>query len=200
MPILDIINTETSKLIFWEIEKNIQSDLSTYCLPLRDIEIIQNTKGEVRQQERLATRLCLQSIIDDYQGLDYFESGRPRLIAKEQQVSVSHSGDVVCVLLSNTKLIGVDIQFPSDKIRRVASRVFNQEELAWANEDLEKLTQLWCIKEAVFKASQLKGLDFRKEIVIDTTTFCTCVKKGTQSLLFAVELIKFRNYCVAYIL
>ena len=200
MTILDTINTKYSKIIFVEIEKYLKSPITNYCLPASDSEIIQNTKGELRQLERLTARLCLKKSVKNYQGVNYHENGRPYLIGEHQQLSISHSRDILCVLLSDSEFIGIDIQFPSEKIRRVAHRVFNEGELNWANDDLKKLTQLWCVKEAVFKSCRIKGLDFRKEILVDTKTFIVSVQKGNYTQSFSVEVIDFKGYCTAYIL
>tara|TARA_B100000809_G_scaffold152972_1_gene150354 strand:+ start:159 stop:770 length:612 start_codon:yes stop_codon:yes gene_type:complete len=203
MPILHTLYTESSSLIFWEIELNSEKLLSEYELPLIDYDIIDKTEGVKRKNERLAARLCAKERLkQEYHGINYFENGKPFLVNSKDHISISHSGSIVCAIFSKNEKVGVDIQPPSEKIRRIAKRVFNVTELKWANDDLDRLTELWCIKETAFKAAQIVGLSFREEIVIipSDDLFNVTVIKDLQQIVFEVKIFKFGEYCVAYTL
>tara|TARA_B100000809_G_scaffold152971_1_gene150353 strand:+ start:201 stop:770 length:570 start_codon:yes stop_codon:yes gene_type:complete len=189
--------------MFWEIKLYSEKLLLEYELPLTDCDIIENTKGIKRKNERLAARLCAKERLkQEYQGIDYFENGKPFLINSKEHISISHSGSIVCVNFSKNEKVGVDIQPPSEKIRRIAKKVFNVTELKWANDDLDRLTELWCIKETAFKAAQILGLSFREEITIIASgdLFNVRVIKGLQQILFKIKTFKFGEHCVAYTL
>ena len=203
MAILDIINTNSSQIIFYAIENFKQDYISSYNLPISDIQIIENTKGIKNKNERLAARICAKYFLkENYQGTAYLENGKPYLVANSQHISISHSEKIVCLILSHNSEIGIDIQPPSEKIRRIAKRVFNEEELDWANEDIDKLTQLWCIKETVFKASQIKGLNFKKGIIISPQKddFKVQVTGSLKDKFYNVVTFKYDKYYVAYTL
>ena len=139
---------------------------------------------------------------EDYQGIDYLESGKPFLVNNAQNLSISHSGDVVCLAFSDTGEIGVDIQLVSEKVRRVSKRVFNEEELIWADDDIGRLTELWCIKESVYKAAQIKGLDFRCGIQIHSNMdfFDVTVNNLLVERKYKVKTMRFEAYYVSYVL
>ena len=201
MIILDTITTKSSIILFCKIQQLSENSSSTDQLPACDLQILSSTKGTHRVNERLTARLCLKQVLkDQYQGINYRKNGQPYLVGLPQHLSISHSKNILSIITSNSLSIGIDIQHPSEKIKRIAQRVFNQNELDWAQDDLEKLTYLWCTKEAIFKASSIKGLDFRKEIIIDTSSFSVKVKTNLHEQDFKIETLKFQDYCVAYTL
>jgi 4'-phosphopantetheinyl transferase len=203
VPILDIINTNSSKIIFYQTEKFKIEDLLISKLPISDIEIINNTIGTPRKTERFGARLAALNILkSSYKGISYLKNGRPYLIDSTKYISISHTKDIICLLISDTQKIGIDIQYQSKKITNVAKRVFNDRELTWANNELDKLTQLWCIKETVYKASQIQGLSFIKDISItpQAKSFSVRILSGKVIKLYTVETTKFNEYCVAYML
>lgn len=201
MLILDTITTKSSKIFFCKIQQLPLNSPITNNLPLCDQQIITSTKGKHRVNERLTARICLKTVIGKkYKGINYRKNGQPYLVGQDENISISHSKDILSIIISNSPDIGIDIQLPSEKIKKIAKRVFNQDELDWAKNEIEKLTYLWCIKEAVFKASSIKGLDFRKEIIIDTSSFFVKVKTSSHEQDYKMETLKFKDYCVAYTL
>ena len=203
MPIIDVKYSQSSMLVFWRIELDSDDLKLINRLPSSDRVIVLKATTKKQRRERLSSRLCAKEILkEDYQGIDYLESGKPFLVNNLRNLSISHSKDVVCLALSDIDEVGIDIQLVSEKIKRVAKRVFNEDELTWANDDIGQLTELWCIKEAVYKAAQLKGLDFRSGILIqpnlgffDVTVNNLLVKKK-----YKVKTMRFEAYYVSYVL
>jgi len=201
MPILDILSKKSYQIIFWDIESFSNEKVTDFYLPKIDLKIIEKTKGLYRKNERLASRLSAQEVLgNEYNGIDYLENGKPFLINSPKNISISHSKNIVVVLISTNEIIGIDIQQQSEKIRRVAKRVFNENEMLWAGDNLDRLTKLWTIKEAVFKAAQTKGLDFREEIVISPKEedFLVTVTSNSTSKNYTINTLIFKGYQVAY--
>ncbi len=199
MSYLDRLHIGSSQIIFWKIEKFDAT--KRYSLPLSDIEIIQTTKGQHRQDERLTARFCAKKMLEtDYKGIKYLTSGKPYLDGSKINLSISHSRELCGVVFSEEKEVGIDVQLKSEKIRRVAPRVFNTNELRWANDDLDKLTQLWCAKETVFKASQITGVNFIDDLVItfEEDWFVVTIKSPTQEKVYKVKTIQYQTYWVGY--
>lgn len=77
--------------------------------------------------------------------------GRPRVLGTDAHVSVSHSGSLVAVALTNARPVGVDIE------HRAVGRVLPlARDVVTASEPLcrpEDLLTYWCRKESVVKAT-----------------------------------------------
>jgi phosphopantetheine--protein transferase-like protein len=83
-------------------------------------------------------------------------------------LSISHSHQYAAAILSKTSKVGIDIQLIVPQMRKVAKRVFSSTELSFASteNELEMLHILWGIKEAVYKAFGLGGIDFKNQISV----------------------------------
>lgn len=81
-------------------------------------------------------------------------------------LSISHSHQYAAAIMSKTSKVGIDIQLIVPQMRKVAKRVFSSTELSFASteNELEMLHILWGIKEAVYKAYGLGGIDFINQI------------------------------------
>ena len=85
-------------------------------------------------------------------------------------LSISHSHQYAAAILSKTSKVGIDIQLIVPQMRKVAKRVFSSTELSFASSEneLEMLHILWGIKEAVYKAFGLGGIDFKNQISVQS--------------------------------
>ena len=83
-------------------------------------------------------------------------------------LSISHSHQYAAAILSKTSNVGIDIQLIVPQMQKVAKRVFSLTELSFASteNELEMLHILWGIKEAVYKAFGLGGIDFKNQISV----------------------------------
>ena len=93
--------------------------------------------------------------------ISYSENGSPEL-NNHQYISISHSGHLVCIIISNQK-IGIDIEKISDKSLRLKEKFVNPHHTKL---NKEKSTLIWCIKEAVFKFHKIGNVDFIKDISV----------------------------------
>lgn len=100
-----------------------------------------------RQNERVAVACLLTEMLgDEAEGLDHLSSGKPVLAG--WHVSVSHTKGYAAVLLSRTREVGVDIEYRSDRVGRVASRFLRDDEHPG---DMAAMLAYWSAKEAVYK-------------------------------------------------
>lgn len=100
-----------------------------------------------RDMERLAVRSLLTSIFghSDFE-IGHFPSGKPYVAG--YNISISHTRGFVAVMLSDKYAVGVDIEYRSDRINRIASRFMRADEEA---DNTERRLVNWCAKEAVYK-------------------------------------------------
>ena len=121
--------------------------------------------SDKRKKEWLAMRSMIRQIGFD-QKITYLPNGKP--VVQSGYISLSHGAELVGFLFSD-RPTGIDIQDPDDKIVRIRKRFCGAAELDEANRsgnELLYLTQLWCIKEAVFKMYG-EHVVFSEEIQVD---------------------------------
>lgn len=84
-------------------------------------------------------------------------------------ISISHSVHYAAIALAPFP-IGIDIEEPREQLRRVASRVLSDSELA-AADTLPSLLHAWTVKEALYKlAPSPEACDFRSYITVNPPT------------------------------
>ena len=96
-------------------------------------------------------------------------AGKPIVLwDPNSHLSISHSHQYAAAILSKTSKVGIDIQLIVPQMQKVAKRVFSLTELSFASteNELEMLHILWGIKEAVYKAFGLGGIDFKNQISV----------------------------------
>ncbi len=123
------------------------------ALPQEIITKVQQTfKSSKRQKEWLGVRLLLKHVLGSNVQIAYKSSGAPFLINSNKHISISHSGTLVAIALSNEK-VGIDLQIISDKPLKIKSRFLSKTEIQMMGDQLDALNavKLWCAKEAVYK-------------------------------------------------
>ena len=92
-------------------------------------------------------------------------------------ISLSHTTGYTCIMLSTEHNVSIDIEYRSDRVRRIASRFLREEELAEVNEyhPKETTTRLllyWCSKETMFKYYSDTRLTFQNMLVEGMKRIC----------------------------
>jgi phosphopantetheinyl transferase len=99
--------------------------------------------------------------------LQYTAEKKPFLEGSDCHISISHSHDMLAILVSKEHSTGVDVELIREKVINIKHKFLNEQELSFAENDIEKLTTLWAAKEAIFKAHGKKGVEFATNISID---------------------------------
>jgi len=155
MPLLLKKEENNNTVLVWRIseplEKLISLTSNTDCSQL---------KSDKRKKEFLACRILLNYFNKNLK-ISYSENGSPNL-NNHQYISVSHSGDLVCIIVSDQK-IGIDIEKISDKSLQLKEKFINSHHTKL---NKEKSTLIWCIKESVFKFYEIGNVDLIKDIFV----------------------------------
>ena len=160
MPILKInsIGKEQAWAL-WYIDET-EAALSFFAQESCPEEIVNQQK----RLEWLAVRALMKSVTAEfglpYSGLRKDEFGKPFLKEHSHQISLSHSFPYVAVQLARHYPVGIDLEQPKEKLRIIAPRVFNPEEIKDAGDDVVKLCIYWCAKEALYKIYGKRNLLF----------------------------------------
>ena len=165
---------DSTELLFSEIKNDLSKT---------ETEFYKNLKNERRKKEWLGVRLLLRKLLGSYSEIKYNTTGNP-YIEHDLNISITHSKNILGIILSKNKDIGMDVEILSDKILRTAHKFITIEELeAFEKKDkLKKIYLNWCCKETLFKIKEHGGFDFKKHFKIIDSEVKTSGTK--ESLIF----------------
>lgn len=123
-----------------------------------------------RKRETLTEYLLLKELTEAFKELtvDLKEpTDDPRLVIRHNEdgaplvdgyhISLSHTEGWAAMILSETHKVGVDIEYVSERVNRVASRFIRWDE---QQSTLAERLIAWCAKEAVYKFFTEQHLEF----------------------------------------
>ena len=137
------------------------------CLGTLDLQLF--IKQEKTLSKREAEIKGVRFLLGELLGKRLFElcytaEKKPYLAGENIHLSVSHSHDKLVILTNTDESTGVDIELLRDKIINIQTKFLSDEELHYCQNDVEKLTLFWSVKESIYKAYGRKMLDFKKHI------------------------------------
>ena len=167
MPLLFSKEMHTSlHLAVWKIDENLD-DLRNLSSDIIDDDAIKHPQKKL---EFICSRLCIKELCQQlgilYQGLEKDECGKPYLKNSSWQISVSHSTKLVAVVFHPTNSIGIDIEKPSEKLRKVAHKFLSTAEIEASDMNLNKLCIYWSAKEALYKLYGKRKVIFNENLHI----------------------------------
>ena len=205
MPLFKIINLNScTQILVWKITESLQELSVDNSLTLASQFRLESMKSEVHQCAFLSVRKLLQHIQLTDADLIYDQTGKP-FLSNQKHISISHSHQFAVIIVSN-QAVGIDIEIQTEKIIKIAKK-FSAEILNKKNEQnyIQKLTQIWAAKEAIFKIKNQKGISFKDHIFVNP--FKINQKKTTATLhfdskteYFKIHFHKIENYSLVYAL
>ena len=134
--------------------------------------------------------------------IHHHPNGAPYLSdAEKKQISISHTKDFVAIMLTDaTQMAGIDIEYRSERVRKVRSRFLNAEEELFIDpaHETEHLLICWCAKETLYKIINRQEVDFCRHLHIQPfsygeqgtlITFDTC-SESTQHVVLQYRVEK----------
>lgn len=127
-----------------------------------------------RQRSTAAACRLLELLLNNHIELAHLNSGKPFLSNYACSLSIAHSEHYVAVLIAPAALfVGIDIEEPREKLLTSAPRFMHHKELAHFHslagkpEAMEYALQVWCAKEAAFKAIPHASAGFASDYLLD---------------------------------
>jgi len=183
MPLILRDKKDKFSLAVWQITEDLSFFLERMELYPSEKKEIENFKDK-RMMEWIASRYLLSLLENNRQRSNCLKDkyGKPYLDNSPENISISHSGNLVAACISDFKT-GIDIQIVSDKINRIKYKFLSEEELKICADDFISLNRYWTAKEALYKAYGKKGLNFIENIMINPFVKhkSHLVSKGTVS-------------------
>ncbi len=142
-----------------------------------------------RKYEYLSTRILKEQLFPGTT-IEYDCQGAP-FIAGKPHISISHSSGCSAIAVSEEHILGLDVEPPGEKAKRLYSKFLNGDECRFLDTKNELLmTRAWSCKEALLKLCRRKGLIFKRDLIIhsydDHEIFTCSILKDEQ--LFSVHL------------
>lgn len=134
------------------------------------VEPLDRGEGKQRAAEIEAEGPLLQRLIGHPCELCHEPSGRPYLRDCSLPISISHTKGYICAAKGKAESIGVDIEYPGDRVLRVREKFVSPAEvgvlMSAGLDELHACLVLWCAKEAAYKKCGMSGVDFREHFVL----------------------------------
>ncbi|MFA5045269.1 MAG: 4'-phosphopantetheinyl transferase superfamily protein [Paludibacter sp.] len=157
-----------ANILVWEIDENADELLTKFDQIEFYSDEYNKISSEKRKREFLGVRLALKELLGTNVMVSYDSNGKPCLQDNSYHISISHSGNWIAVIAHPTRVVGIDIECPSDKIQKLYTRFLSekeQEDLS-QGKNLKQLQLAWSVKEALYKIIGKEAVDFAKQLQI----------------------------------
>ena len=164
MPVIDDLNlSPITRVVIWEINESLHDLESKVVLSEDSLKLLNQKKSEIHKKQFLAIRNILKFLCFDDKDLKYDKAGKP-IFSQNKRLSISHSGNYASVIISDHN-VGIDIEKISDKSIKIKDK-FLDLELNYPQELNNQISLVyWNIKESIYKAVGITGIDFKKNIL-----------------------------------
>jgi phosphopantetheinyl transferase (holo-ACP synthase) len=202
---------ENSALGIWNITEDIELLLENWknkysLLDKSEIEKINSFQLVQRKKQWIVVRLLVYELLKMDITIDYDEFGKPFLINSEYNISISHSHEMVAVLVTRFHEAGLDIERISERIIPISKKFLNHKELNFINKTnmSEHLIICWSVKEALYKIHGKRKLEFRTDLYIYPFPFSNegkltgSIKTDNKIKKYEIFFFRIKNFFVAY--
>ena len=201
MPLLnDLVPNKSLLCKLWRIDDSEKIMDPNSELNSNDYKLYLERKANHMQRQFLAARKLISLVDSD---LRVFYKDEVPFLSDNRNISISHSEEMVAILISKDNGIGVDVERISEKVNSIKSKFLNQKELHYLSGDQEtiKLTRAWTAKEAIYKALRKPGIIFSENILLEE--FDSEAKSGigkfislNQEKTFKLYFYDLDDYCL----
>lgn len=196
------ISDSESMILVWELTETID-ELNKMLSGLNQSEF-NNITSEKRKREYLGVRVALKELLGREVDIRYNDEGKPFLANESCHISISHSKEWIAVMAHPTRIPGVDIECPSEKIIKLHTRFLSIEEQEKLPKPIDALQLLitWSAKEALYKMIGKQAVDFANQLHIfpfELQEHGTLMAQHTLSqTVFTLSYIQTSAYTLVY--
>ncbi len=122
-----------------------------------------------RKLEFLSVRALLAELLGKDARIVYNKNNKPFLKDGSRFISISHSHNLTAILMSANEKVGIDLEYMSTNIGRIAFKFINRREKITKEQENRRyhLYLHWCAKEALYKICDKEGISIKKNITIE---------------------------------
>ncbi len=203
MPIIRIIKPNDNTVVgIWKITETIDDLSKLVTLSSKSKELLKKRKNSIHKLQFLSVRAILIELGYADDNLSYQDSAP--ILDDSKKISISHSNLFSCVIISNLK-VGIDVQEINHRISTIAKK-FIEYETSYLNiDEIKKLSIIWNIKESIYKAANIIGLDYKIHLLVipfnleDNFTYAWIIYKNLKER-YASYFFTIENYSFAYLI
>lgn len=162
---------ETTRLGVWKIEE--EEDFFLRSVPLQ-----RSITHPHKRLQHLAGRYLLRFLFPDFpnEEIEIADTRKPFLPDEQYHFSISHCGDYAAALVSSTARVGIDIENITARVEKIKHKFLHPDELQFVHahesaKQIELLTLLWSVKEAMFKWWGRGDVDFSEVLRVNDFIF-----------------------------
>lgn len=163
-------------------------------------------KNISRKIEWLSVRALVKTMLGKETRILYNAENKPFIRGNTHNISISHSNQLTAVLIAKDQRVGLDLEYMSGKISKVADKFLNNKERITEDPKQKKYHQYlhWCAKEALYKICDKQDINFREGLTISPFTpqeeghMTGHVMNGNGSESFEMEYLYHDNYALVW--
>lgn len=157
---------EHTKVGIWRIEE-------PESFFLEKVPLKRDVSHPYKRLQHLAGRYLLPALYEDFPLSEILvaDTRKPFLESEQYHFSISHCGNFAAAIVSNTNRVGVDVEFVTPRLRRIAEKFLHPKEALFLQDweplsqlHLELTTLLWSAKEAIYKWHGEGMMDFKEHM------------------------------------
>jgi 4'-phosphopantetheinyl transferase len=169
MPLLINLYENSYRLALWKLSDTVEFFEDKAHLTATDLPLYSKISNETRKKEWLAVRVLLNEVLGFWPNITYMETGKPILNNHARHLSISHSKEMVGILLCTSPYAGIDIEKITRNIDSILPRFLSDEEMKNVEQSTIPYCKIihWCAKEAIFKSINEPNIEFSKRIIIE---------------------------------
>ena len=164
----EVIAYKDANILVWELTESVETLKEELKLSKQDLLAFNKIVSDKRRLEFLGIRVALKALLGKEIQIDYNTDGKPYLSDRSYHISVSHSNRWIAVITHPSRITGIDIECPTDKIQKLYQRFLSlteQKELS-DGKDIRQLLLAWSGKEALYKIIGKEAIDFANQLRI----------------------------------
>ena len=187
---------EEFNLLVWDLnesEEQLKKKLSPNNI---DLKKLTSFTHPLKRKYFLVTIIILKYFNIKSKQFKKDNNGAPYLINTDKFISITNKYNIIAVVVSNFS-VGVDCEFYNKKIIPIKEKFIHNYEKEWLpiNNQIKYLTQLWTIKESIYKAYSGLNLRYTENIFSDPFEITKTYGFGNTVIDNKIKRVKlyFRN-------
>lgn len=159
---------EWGGIAIWHITETSDELYALLDTETYDFQLL-GMKNEVRRAEWLAVRLLVKELFGLEAEVAYHPTGRPYLKNSTTHISISHTKGFAAVAYHHEAPVGMDIEYLSSRVERIALRFTTRDEASYIDRHDESVRQMyhlinWSAKETLYKLFDSPSMAEFKEV------------------------------------
>ena len=160
----------SGKLAIWHITESLDELINSKYFSTEDLAFLGSLTHDRRKKEWLVARILTEELMGKKKvKIIYNEFNKPFLLNSNTHISISHSHNLLSVIINNEMETGIDIELIKPKILNISTKFMSKSEFnSLQKENLaEQLTVYWCAKESLYKLYGKKELTFKNNLFVE---------------------------------